>query len=77
MTSDHLDISFVWKSLVHVASCVCVWLKFEARVFNIFVSSVKLVHLQHEMCSSPVPKMFVSGPAQNTFIASNKRCFCL
>ena len=27
MSSNHLDIRSVWKSLV--ASCVCVWLKFE------------------------------------------------
>ena len=30
MTSDHLDISYVWKSLV--ASCVCVWLKFKCTL---------------------------------------------
>ena len=56
MTSDHLDVTFVWKSLV--ASCVRVWLKFE-RTFS--------------ACSSPARNTFVSGPAQNAFVASDKR----
>ena len=48
MTSDHLDLSFVWSV------CVCVWWKFECpfsmysfAARNKFVSSTKSVHLQH------------------------------
>ena len=62
MTSDHIDKSSVWKSLV--ASCVCSWSS-NARFQRIC--------LQRETRSSPVPKMFVSGPAQNAFAASDKR----
>ena len=63
MTSDHLDVSFVWKLLV--ASCVCVWLKFE-RAFSMCPSPArKRVHLQRHV--------YVSGPAQNAFVASDKR----
>ena len=54
MTSDHLDISSVWKSLV--ASCVCVWLKFE-RAFS--------------TCSFPAQNAFVVfSPAINAFVGS-------
>ena len=60
MTSDHLDVSFAWKLLV--ASCVCV-AEVRTRVFNVFVSSAKRVCLQRQV--------FVSGPAQNAFVASD------
>ena len=50
MTSDHLDVSFVWKSVV--ASCVCV-AGVRSCVFNVFVSSAKRVCLQRQKCSSP------------------------
>ena len=57
MTSDLLDISFVWKLL-----CVCLRMKFK-HAFS--------------TCSSPMPKVFISRPAQthlslviNTFACS-------
>ena len=60
MTSDHLDISFVWKSVV--ASCVCVCVaEVRTRVFNVFVSSAKRVRLQRQR--------LVSRQAQNAFVA--------
>ena len=39
MSSNHLDLKSVWKSLV--ASCVCV-AEVRMRVFNAFVSSTKV-----------------------------------
>ena len=61
MTSNHLDITSVWKSLV--ASCVCVCVaEVRTSVFNTFVSSAKCVHLQHKNC-------FFLSPAQNVFVA--------
>ena len=62
VTSDHIDKSSAWKSLV--ASCVCSW-----------SSNARFQHicLLRETRSSPVPKMFVSGPAQNAIVASDKR----
>ena len=60
LSSNHLNISFVWKVLV--ASCVCVAelqthipsvhlkkLKCLLPLQNAFVSSAKNVHLQHKM----------------------------
>ena len=61
MTSDHLDIGSVWKSLV--ASCVCVRLKFESAF------STCLFPVRNTFFSSS--KVFVSGPAQNAFVASD------
>ena len=43
MTSDHLDISFVWKLLV--ASCVCV-AEFRTCVFNVFVSNARFQRIR-------------------------------
>ena len=62
MTSDHLDKSSVWKLLV--GSCVCA-AGVLTHVFNVFVSRAKHIRLN--------AKMFVSGLAQNAFIASDKR----
>ena len=45
MTSDHLDIRSVWKSVV--ASCVRV-AELRMHIFNVFVSSMKRVHLQRQ-----------------------------
>ena len=50
MTSNHLDISFVWKSLV--ASCVCVWLKFE-RTFSTCSSPARNAFVSNAKCTSP------------------------
>ena len=61
MTSDHLDIGSVWKSLV--ASCVRVWLKFE-RAFSTCLSPVRNAFFSSY-------KVFVSGPAQNAFFAND------
>ena len=54
VTSNHLDISSVWKSLV--ASSVCVD-EVGTRVFNVFISSIKAfvfsakcIRLQHQKC---------------------------
>ena len=63
MSSNHLNIRTVWKS---IASSVCVWLKFEhvfstrwspalkcsSPVWNAFISTNKCVHLQHNKCVS-------------------------
>ena len=61
MTSNHLDISSVWKSLVAssllcVCCVVCVgWggggAEVRTRVFNVFVSSAKRVCLQRQRCA--------------------------
>ena len=63
-TFDHLDISSVWKSLVaSPVFCVC------GRSSN---TCFHCVHLQRQMRSSTVPKISISGPAQNAFVASDK-----
>ena len=64
MTSDHLDVSFVWKSVV--ASCMCV-AGVRSRVFNVFVSSAKRVCLQRQMCSFPDQHKMRSSLAINAF----------
>ena len=46
MSSNHLGLRSVWKSLVASCVCVCVWLKFERAFFDLFVSSAKRVRLQ-------------------------------
>ena len=46
MSSDHLGLRSVWKSLVASCVYVCVWVKFE-RAFSI--------------CSSPARNGFVSS----------------
>ena len=61
MTSDNLEISYVWKPLV--ASCVCV-AEVRTRVFSVFVSSVKCARLLCQRCSPP---------GRNTFVVSDKR----
>ena len=60
VTSNHLDLNSIWKSLA--ASCVCV-AEVRPGVFNVLISSAKCINLQHLKCLSP---------AQNTFIASNQ-----
>ena len=52
MSSNHLDLRSVWKSLV--ASCVCVWLKFK----HAFSTPVRL---QRETGSSLARNAFVSS----------------
>ena len=52
MTSDHLDVRFVWKSVA--ASCVCVCVAgVQMRVFNVFVSSAKHARFHRQKCLSP------------------------
>ena len=65
MSSDHLDISSVWKSVV--TSYVCVS---EDRTRDSTCSSPA----RNTLVSST--KMFVSGPAQSVFVISNKH-ICL
>ena len=65
VTSDHLGISCDCKSLK--ASCVCVE-EVQTRVFSVFISSAKLVHLQCQKCLSP---------GKNTFVASDTCKCCL
>ena len=50
MTRNHLDISFVWKSLV--ANCVCMWLKFELA-FSTCLSPAQNAFVSSAKCSSP------------------------
>ena len=57
MSSDDLDISLVWKSLV--ASCVCVYVCGETRV-----------HLQCPKCLSPDQHKTRSSLAINAFVCS-------
>ena len=67
MTSDHFDIGSVWKSLV--ASCVCVYVaKIRKRVFNVFVSSAKHIHLQLQKCLSLDQHKMRSLLAINAFV---------
>ena len=66
MTSNHLEISFVWKSLV--AICVYVWLKFE-RVFQLTRSSPTL------RCSSPTRNVVISS--DKSFPVQHKTCLSL
>ena len=70
MTSNHLDISYV-KCMEVASLCVCVCDRSSNALFNTFVSSTKVfvsnakrVRLQDQNCSSP---------AQNAFVASDKR----
>ena len=58
---------------IHVASCVCTWLKFK-RAFSMCWSPALKCCLQHEMHSSPVPKMFVSS-AKNVCLQHKARLF--
>ena len=51
--SNHLDINSIWKSLVAICVCACVWMKFEhafsmclSPAQNTFVASDKYVRLQ-------------------------------
>ena len=65
LSSNHLKISFVWKSLVAIFVCVG-GLKFEC-VFSIHLSPT-LKHLSlAQMHLSPMPKVFVSSTI-NTFV---------
>ena len=73
MTSDHLDKSSVWKSLV--ASCVCVCVAgVRTYVFNFFVSSAKRARLQRQKCSSPDQHKTRSSLAMNAFVCSVMSC---
>ena len=65
MTSDHIDKSSIWKSLVGV--CIDgVWI----RIFNMFVSSMKRVRLQCQKCSSLHQHKTRSLLAINVFVCS-------
>ena len=69
MTSHHLQISSVCKSLVYSSSCVCLWLKFKS-MFSMCSSPAIRCSSPARTCSSPAPKVFISN--RNAFIASDK-----
>ena len=66
MSSDHLEISSVRKSLV--ASCVCVCVgEVLTHVFNMFVSSTEVFVTIAQIMFIPLPKVFISSTI-NTFV---------
>ena len=57
-----------YRDSAHLASCVCVWLKFERALSTHSSPELRCFHLQRETCLSPMQKR--SSPAQNVLVCS-------
>ena len=71
VNTDHLNISFVWKSMV--SSCVCVWLKFK-RSFSTCWSPAQNAFVSSAKCSSPGQHKTCSFLAINEFVCNVISC---
>ena len=74
VTSNHLDVSSVWKLLV--ANCLFVAIV-QMRIFNALVSSTKVfISRAKHICPHTASQVFVSS-TKHAFVSSTKHVNCL